>query len=183
MWQWWAFYCWMALIVGISIGKPWLLCRLLSLLKILALIQHWVYVVWCAEYCGVPICVMWWCSTKQAKLMDRILQICGIEWCMDMKEKADDLETFCERFRRLCWLDGPNRSISMLYLRLFDVRWFLKTWCYVCVFCFPITISVTYDCVPGFLFREACDHFVPGLGLSKVSCVRRMELIVGGVCE
>ena len=126
MWQWWAFYCWMALIVGISIGKPWLLCRLLSLLKILALIQHWVYVVWCAEYCGVPICVMWWCSTKQAKLMDRILQICGIEWCMDMKEKADDLETFCERFRRLCWLDGPNRSIIMLYLKIFDVRWFLK---------------------------------------------------------
>ena len=35
---------------------------------------------------------------------------------------ADDLETFRERFRKLCWLDGPNRSISMLYLRLFDVR-------------------------------------------------------------
>ena len=38
---------------------------------------------------------------------------------------------------------------------------------HVCVFCFPITISVTRDCVPGFLFREACDHLVPGVGLSK----------------
>ena len=35
---------------------------------------------------------------------------------------ADDLETFRERFRRLCWLDGPNRSIIMLYLKIFDVR-------------------------------------------------------------
>ena len=49
-----------------------------------------------------------------------------IGWCRDMKEKADDLETFRERFRRLCWLDGPNRSIIMLYLKIFDVRWFLK---------------------------------------------------------
>ena len=32
-------------LVGIAIGKPWLLCRLLFLLKISALIQHWVYVV------------------------------------------------------------------------------------------------------------------------------------------
>ena len=32
-------------LVGIVIGKSWLLYRLLSLLKILALIQHWMYVV------------------------------------------------------------------------------------------------------------------------------------------
>ena len=29
---------------------------------------------------------------------------------------AGDLETFRERFRGLCWLDGPNSLISMLYL-------------------------------------------------------------------
>ena len=62
MWQWWAFYCWMALIVGISISEPWLLCRLLFLLKVLALIKQWVYAVWCSEYCGVPVCILWWCS-------------------------------------------------------------------------------------------------------------------------
>ena len=36
----------------------------------------------------------------------------------------------------------------------------------VCVFCFPITIPVTHDCVFGFLFREACAHVVPSVGLS-----------------
>ena len=88
-----------------------------------------------------------------------------IGWCRDMKEKADDLETFRERFRRLCWLDGPNRSISMLYLRLFDVRWFLKTQCYVCVFCFPITISVTYSCVLEFYFEKRLTILFLVLGL------------------
>ena len=34
------------------------------------------------------------------------------------------------------------------------------------MFCFPITISVTHDCVFGFLFREACAHVVPSVGLS-----------------
>ena len=35
-------------------------------------------------------------------------------------KNADELETFRERFRGLCWLDGPNSLISMLYLSLFD---------------------------------------------------------------
>ena len=34
------------------------------------------------------------------------------------------------------------------------------------MFCFPITISVTNGCVFGFLFREACAHVVPSMGLS-----------------
>ena len=29
---------------------------------------------------------------------------------------ADELETFREGFVGLCWLDGPNSLISMLYL-------------------------------------------------------------------
>ena len=45
------------------------------------------------------------------------------------------------------------------FSRLFDVRWFLRTWCYVCVFCFPITISVTCSLLFGILFWEAADHF------------------------
>ena len=65
--------------------------------------------------CGKPY-------KKQVKLMDCILQTHDIvDRCMEMKENADDLQTFPEGFRRLCWSYGPNRLIIMLYLLMIQL--------------------------------------------------------------
>ena len=163
-------------VVGIVPGKSWLLRRLLFLRRILALVQYLLYVVWCTERTACP-CALYGSVRRNSEffavskntLMSRWWMITScknvIERCRGMKEKADDLETFRKRFRRLCWLDGPNSLISMPYLRLFDVRWFLRTWCYVCVFCFPITISVTCSCVLEFYFEKRLTILFLVLGL------------------
>ena len=62
-------------------------------------------------------------------------------------KNADELETFREGFVGLCWLDGPNSLISMLYLSYL-------MWCgsweddvmFVCsVFRLPFLLHVVYD--------------------------------------
>ena len=79
-------------------------------------------------------------------------------------KNADELETFRERFRGLCWLDGPNSLISMLS----QIIWceiVPEIWCYVCVFCFPITISVTCSYVLEFYFGKRLTILFLVLGL------------------
>ena len=66
--------------------------------------------------CGKPY-------KKQVKLMDCILQTHDIiDRCMEMKENADDLQTFREGFRGLCWSYGANILIIMLYLLMIQMR-------------------------------------------------------------
>ena len=127
--------------------------------------------------CGKPY-------KKQAKLMDCILQTHGIDRCMEMKEKADDLETFCEGFRRLCWSYGPNRLIIMLYLlmiQLWDESWeaqyYMKFVCSVFRLRFLLHMIVFLD----FYFEKRAPMLFPVWGLAWVSCVRRRELRASGI--
>ena len=178
------------------LGKSWLLRRLLFLQRILALVQYLLYAVWCTERTAYPYALcggVRWCREFRRQLLKSsltsrwwMITSCKnvIGWCRDMKEKADDLETFRERFRRLCWLDGPNRSIIMLYLwkiRLWDESWeaqyYMKFVCSVFRLRFLLHMIVFLD----FYFEKRAPMLFPVWGLAWVSCVRRRELIASGV--
>ena len=60
---------------------------------------------------------------------------------------ADELETFREGFVGLCWLDGPNSLISMLYLSylMWCGSWEHDVMSVCSVFRLPFVLHVVYD--------------------------------------
>ena len=81
-------------------------------------------------------------------------------------------------------LVGWTQQIDHYALSIKDpiVRWILRSTILheVCVFCFPITISVTKGCVLDFYFEKCAPMLLQVWGLALVGCARGEELRASG---